>query len=132
MTANIWNKDKDWPTLEGWFRHSGGAPHVSHLPPLGMVVSDDDGPLLALWVYQAVGVGVCFPEWLVSRPGAGPFQKIKGVKLVLERLQHILKLEDYQLMRIAILDPRIARIAERLGFINLGPKVHYLLKETNS
>ena len=133
MKTRIWEEECDWPTIQNWFqRIDGGAPHVDHLPPLGIIAEDRDGPLAAVFAYQSLGVGVCFPEWCIVRPDAGIYRKLAGVGEALKALEKMLLLDDYTYLRIAILDERIARIAaKRFGFVNIGPKVHYLVKNLN-
>lgn len=132
IRVSLWDESQDWEMLKPWFLAAGGAPHVSQLPPLGLIAWDDEGALGAIWVYQSVGVGVCFPEWFICRPDAGPFQKLAAARQILNSLERLMTQEDYQLLRIAILDERIARIAQRrFGFVDVGPKVHYLLKKLN-
>ena len=131
MKVRLW-EDADWPTVEDWFHEHGGgpfAPHITQMPPLGLVVEDGEGLLAAVWAYQSLLVGVCFPEWLIARPGAPAFRILAGARLLLAKLEQCLLYDDYQVLRIVILDDRIARIAERrFGFVNIGPRPHYLMK----
>jgi hypothetical protein len=48
--------------------HNGVLPESS-LPPLGVLVSDSDGPACALWCFETYGSGVAWLEYPVTRPG---------------------------------------------------------------
>ena len=133
MTVRPWDREKDYPLIREWFEGNGSlGPHQSHLPPLGIVVEDEDGPLAAVGAYQSVGVSVAFPEWLVTNPDTKPKKKLRAVIIAMRGLERMLVAQGYEFQRIAIIDDRIAALAKsQLGFHNLGPKVHYLMKNTS-
>ena len=52
-----------------WMARHGEILHEGFLPPLGVIVERDGEAVCALWCYQSFGVGVCFLEYPLTRPG---------------------------------------------------------------
>ncbi len=67
----------DIPTLSDWWQARHGALAdfpVEMLPPLSVIVEDEEGPCFFISCYESFGVGVAFLEYPVSRPGMTPRQ----------------------------------------------------------
>ena len=63
----------DFPMAAQWWeQHGGGELKEASLPPLGIVVSDDSGPVSAVWCYESFGVPVGQLTFPVTRPGLAP------------------------------------------------------------
>jgi hypothetical protein len=54
-----------------WSQHTGDQLAQAALPPLGVLVSDGEGPIAALWCYECYGVPVAELAYPVTRPGLG-------------------------------------------------------------
>jgi hypothetical protein len=132
MKVRPWDREADYPLLKAWFEGNGSlGPHPSQLPPLGVVVEEDGEPIAAVGAYQSLGVGVAFPEWLITNPEIKPRKKLKAVITVMDALERMLVADGYDMHRAAIIDDRIANLAQKhLGFRDIGPKVNYLVKST--
>lgn len=127
-----WDVNSDKIIIQRWYEGNGSmGPHPSQLPPLGMVAYNDEYEIAAVGAYQSIGVGVAFPEWLVTNPEVGPFTKVKGVVAAMTALERALSKQGYQMKRISIIDERIANLAEKLlDYADIGPKVTYMVKNT--
>lgn len=65
-------QNADYETVsEWWRRHTGQLLPMAALPPLGVVVSDSEGPAAALWCFESYGVPVAELAFPVTRPGLG-------------------------------------------------------------
>ncbi len=90
------------------------------LPPLGVVVCDEFGPSAALWCYECYGVGVCFLEFPVSRPGQGVKRARTAFTFAVEACKALAGKSvepagEYHFFRAFTLPP-IARALKRMGF----------------
>jgi|GEM_PF-2997651 len=118
FTARLYGqKTGDYQLVSGWWRaRHGGALTETILPPLGVIVEDEKGPLAALWCYQTVGIGVCILEFAITRPNSSFKQSRKGLLMAAEACIQIAKAQgDYSYFR-AITTPAMARCMARLGF----------------
>lgn len=134
MEIRLWDRVQDYPMIKEWYQGCGSmGPHPSQLPPLGVVASDEEGEHAAVGAYQSLGVGVAFPEWLVTNPSTSTRRKLDAVITAMEGLELILVSQGYEMQRIAVIDDRIAKLAAKmLGYADLGVKVNYLVKNTTS
>jgi hypothetical protein len=63
-------RNADFMTIAEWWQiHTGQLLAQAALPPLGVVVSDAEGPAAALWCYECYGVPVAELAFPVTRPG---------------------------------------------------------------
>lgn len=126
------------PMLSGWWdAHGlkGGFPRAL-LPPLGIMVSDAEGPCAALWCYESFGVGVAFLEFPVSRPGlssrraADAFSTaVTGCMMMAGKLAQ--PPGEYRVFRSCTL-PGIARVMQRMGFaVDSTPRVSATILQSN-
>lgn len=103
-------------TLADWHR----ARHFSELspeilPPLGFVVSDENGLLAALFCYQSYGVGVAFIDVALSRPGLSFASAKEAFSMCIAAI--ILACADtHKLFRIHSGELAITRVLISLGF----------------
>lgn len=119
LTVRLYTPDDASMVAEWWDAREKPFPEAL-LPPLGVVVCDDSGPAVALWCYECYGVGVCFLEFPVSRPG----QSLSGVYRAFAYAVEACKMlagksvdppGEYHLFRAFTLPP-IARSLKRMGF----------------
>lgn len=107
----------DWPVVSSWWdMHAHGAAlHEGLLPPVGILVADETGPLCACWLYMAVNIGVCWLEYPVSKPGLSLSEAKEVFRLAVQALEKIAKTHDYNIMMAHTL-PGIARVMRGFGF----------------
>lgn len=118
MTIRDFNKEYDLPMVREWWRDHGHKDAFPErlLPPVGVVVQDDDGAdIAALWMYMAVEIGVCWIEYPVSAPGLNIVQTKEAFHTAIEGLTEIAKAHDYGVMIAHTIGP-IARMMEAFGF----------------
>jgi hypothetical protein len=71
LTATLF-RASDFELVARWWRqHTGDQLAQAALPPLGVLVSDGEGPMAALWCYECYGVPVAELAYPVTRPGLG-------------------------------------------------------------
>lgn len=127
-TVRAYTKD-DQEMVEGWYRsHRGlGELPVKLLPPLGVIVEDENGPAGALWCYECAGCPVAIPEFPIARPGLSMNQ----AKAVFVRaMEAVMALAGkgwepqgvYSVFR-AWTTPPIFRQLKKMGFITTGSDV---------
>jgi hypothetical protein len=103
----------DFQMVTGW-RDGHGVPVLPEtiIPPLALI-SECDGEAMAFAVcYQSYGIGVCFLEWLTTRPGI----PLKDARVALEHVIRALAectKETHGLM-FGYCVPALAREAKRL------------------
>ena len=121
----------DFPLVnEWWITHKKGGFAVALLPPLGVMVEDESGPVGALWCYEPAGVGVGFLEFPVTRPGCSA---AKAKTVMAYALATIMGLAgkfydppgEYNVFRACTTGP-IARFLRRLGFHPDGETVNLI------
>lgn len=63
-------RSANFPLVAAWWQaHTGQALAEASLPPLGVLVSDEEGPCAAVWCYECFGVPVAELIYPVARPG---------------------------------------------------------------
>ena len=115
---------EDAGLVSSWWDARREPFHQAMLPPLGVVVCDDNGPAVALWCYECYGVGVCFLEFPVSRPGQSLSAVYRAFAYAVEACKMLAGKSveppgKYQFFRAFTL-PTIARSLKRMGF-NVEP-----------
>lgn len=109
---------RDAEAVASWWREHGNGPFpFSILPPVGVVVERDGEAVAACWLYLALGVGVCWLEHPVGKPGLAPFVLVEAFRHVVNALERVAAAHDYGVM-FAHAIPPIARVMGRLGFIS--------------
>ncbi len=108
----------DWDLVSNWWdAHAHGSHLVEPmLPPVGIIIEHDGQPACACWLYMAVGIGVCWVEHAVSRPGLKLREAKEAFRLAIHALEVIAKSHDYGVM-IAHTLPAIARTLRGFGFM---------------
>jgi len=98
-----------------WQAHGQGEFSARLLPPVGVVAERDGAPAAACWLYLAAGIGVCWLEYPVSRPGLGLGEAKAAFADVVAALEDVARAHDYGVMIAHTLAP-IARVMRGLGF----------------
>ena len=86
----------------------------------GCVVSDENGPVTALFAMMTVGVGIAWFERLVSRPGLHYKATRRAGALAYGWMEEYVKEFDYHLCFAHLGDVRMGRELSRLGFVEMG------------
>lgn len=108
----------DAAMIAAWHRgHGGGAGPFPFalLPPVGIVIEHEEAPVAACWLYMAVGVGLCWLELPVSRPGLPLREAREAFRLGIAALEQIAQTHDYRVM-MAHTTLSIARALRGFGF----------------
>lgn len=107
---------QDAQMVSAWWRaHGQGAFPFQMLPPCGIVAEIGGKPVAAIWMYMAVGVGICWLEWPVSLPGLSLAESKEAFTQLVEAMDMVAASHNYGLMMAHTLPP-IARIMKGLGF----------------
>jgi len=122
MEVRPYDHETDYPILRGWWRawNPEDADPAHTLSPFGGVVEDDEGPIMAGFVYMSVGCGVCFFDRMVGRPGCLPVDLRDAAQFLIEYLQIFAVGNDYKLAYARIERDGMVRELEKLGFCTIG------------
>lgn len=124
LPVRPYSPETDAATLEEWHRVHERAPWLPQfLPPLGVVVEDEDGKLLgACWLHLSVGLGLGFLESPVSRPGLSLSEAAAVFRFALGALVTAARVHNYNVL-VAHTLPGIARFLKSCGFVDGDPKL---------
>jgi hypothetical protein len=115
-----------------WFAEHKEAPMPDvGLPPLGVVVSDAQGPCAALWCFETYGTGVAWIELPVTRPGLSLREAENAIAFAILGITQIAG-KSYEPPAVfrrfrACCPPAMARTLKHLGFIESEPRANLLL-----
>jgi hypothetical protein len=111
-------EEADYPMLvEWWQAHEASVPPIGVLPKLGVICTRNDEPVAALWLYMDNSVGVCFAEYLVTRPKLKLAESRMAAKVMFDYLKTTAAGFGYFLMRVVTTKP-IARFMRQEGFVS--------------
>ena len=137
IQLRLFDREKDYPVLEGWWRgHGWDAVPLVVLPPCGVVVYDViDGvqtDLCAGWLYMTLGTGLSFMEWVVSNPEASVsgLRTARAITEMVKFLRARAAENDYGIMMTASNNNGLIRLYERAGFRTTDSKLTHLLMLT--
>jgi hypothetical protein len=107
----------DYQLINGWWHARHKEPLAETiLPPLGVIIMAGGEPIAALWAYECFGVGVCFLEHPITRPGLSIAQAKAALRLAIEACVQVAKSHgDFALFKCYTI-PGIAHVLPRLGF----------------
>ena len=114
--------ESDHDMVNDW-RRSRGYPAVPEhvLPKLGVIVEAVEGgevtPLASAHLYMDNSVGVCWPEWLTTRPAMPVGRSREALRLALQFLEARVE-GDYSIMVARCYDI-LAAECEKLGYKRL-------------
>lgn len=109
----------DLATAAGWAEAHGATFAPAILPKLGVVASDESGPVAMCWLHMDNSVGVCWPEMPVSRPGLSFRAARRAFLFIMEFLEQEAKRLDYGVM-IVHTTPVLARALTGFGFTEVS------------
>lgn len=122
----------DLPMICRWWSEHEGCPMPQvPLPPLGVVVMDECGPVAALWCWETYGVGTAWIEMPVTRPlldYAGAATALAFAVLALTKLagKGYEPEGEFHHFRVCC-PPAYARNLKRLGFVESAQRSNLLL-----
>ncbi|RBP37009.1 hypothetical protein DES53_115150 [Roseimicrobium gellanilyticum] len=109
----------DYQMISEWREgHNVGPLPETVIPPLALVCERDGEPMAFACCYQSYGIGVCFLEWLITRPGLNLAEARLALEHVIRAIAACTK--DTHALMFGYCVPALAREAKR----NLGFKGH--------
>lgn len=121
----------DFQLVEEWGKSHGCVHFVETLlPPIGLMVEDDHGPIAVAWLHLSAGIGVGIVEHLFTRPGLDLRQAGDAVGHLIGCLKLIARSHDYGVL-MAFTHPGIARAAMQHGFVRANTNLTQLLLRTD-
>jgi hypothetical protein len=123
---------EDRPMLDEWWAyHKEAKMHAIRLPPLGIIVEDDAGPVAALWCYETFGTGVAWLAVPVTRPQldyARASTVLAFAIMAMTQLAGTGHEPKGQFTCFRVIGPKsMGRLLERLGFTHQPDRTNYFL-----
>ena len=116
MEIHSYSQADHGETVAAWWEAHNERPFQSAmLPPVGVVATDDSGLVAACWLHLSAGVGVCFIENPVTRPGLTVVEARDALTALLAALEAVALTHDYGVM-VCHTMPAIARYLRGKGF----------------
>lgn len=132
LTLTGYSNATDRQMICGWFAAHNEAPMPDvGLPPLGVVVSDAQGPCAALWCFETYGTGVAWVELPVTRPGLSLREAENAIAFAILGITQIAGKSyeppaEFRRFR-ACCPPAMARTLKRLGFVESAQRSNLIL-----
>ena len=116
----------DFQMVEEWGRSHGCVHFVETLlPPVGVIVEDEQGPIAVAWLHLSAGIGVGIVEHLFTRGGLGFREAGDATGYLIGCLKEIARAHDYGVL-MAFTHPPIARAAMQHGFVRANTNLTQL------
>lgn len=108
--------------IMSWFKSYGVADRImpGTMSPFGGVVIDEEGPVMAGFLYLSVGCSVCFVERLTARPGNTPGVARLAGAVLFGFLVELARQHGYEHLYANAERPALACEMEDLGFTILA------------
>jgi hypothetical protein len=105
----------DYQMISEW-RKAHKVPELPEtiIPPLAVIAEMDGEPIAFAVCYQSCGIGVCFLEWLTTRPGLTATLAREALRHVIGGIEACTK--DTHGLMFGYAPGQIAREAKRFGF----------------
>lgn len=105
----------DYQMISEWRRvHKAPELPETIIPPLAIIAECDGEPIAFACCYQSYGIGVCFLEWLTTRPGLRALQAREALAHVIGGIEACTK--DTHGLMFGYAPGQIARESSRFGF----------------
>lgn len=115
---------------EWWLARGDGALPPEILPPDGVVVTGEDGGLVASgFAYFPTGAAVVMLDWFVVRPGMRAHDTRRALRAVLAALERLARSRGTKWAMGATPYRAFAREALACGFSEAGPPTIHLVKQ---
>lgn len=108
----------DYPIVKEWWEGNGIPVFPADaLSPVGFIADVDDMDIAAVWIYMAVGVGVCWKGGFVVNPEASDRNKVKAFNVLDEVAVNYLLDNNYGVMVESYVQDSLVRLAQKRGAI---------------
>lgn len=129
MNTRLIKNATDFPLIEQWWRARGVYDFAaSWLPPVGVIAEDENGPVAAVWLYMALGVGVAWMAHQCTNPAVSPIKGARGLSQCVGALQAIALAGDYHVVMTITASRGMDSFWKREGFATNHAGVSQLIK----
>ena len=109
---------EDYPIVKEWWEGNGLPVFpADSLSPVGFIADDQDMDVAAVWLYMAVGVGVCWKGGFVANPDASDRKKVEAFNALDEVAVNYLLDNNYGVMVESYTQPSLVRLAQKRGAV---------------
>jgi len=124
---DIYDESTHYEMLESWWKgHEWEPVNPQLLKPLGLVITIENQPVAAGFIYPIAGCGLALLEWVVSNPEAKPFCVVKGMKQLIDYTKDWCKDNDYQILLSACKNRGLLKLYQKNGFTKLDEGITHL------
>jgi len=119
MKTRIFDPE-DYPIVKQWWE-ANGLPvfPLASLSPAGFMADDEDMDIAAVWVYMAVGVGICWMGGFVWNPEASDRKKVEAYHALSEVVENYVQDNNYDIVVESYTNTQtsLIRLAQKRGAI---------------
>lgn len=117
MTVSPYNAADHYPTITQWWRAHDTAPIPREvLPKLGVVVYQEERPILSAWASMDNSTGLAFYLWPTGNPAASPRQIKAALQHSVAYLSEVVRSLGYHTFIAGTHRRSVARQLSILGF----------------
>lgn len=129
ITLRLFDKEKDYSTVENWWKgHGWDAVPVAILPKLGVIAEDKGKAVAAVWLYMDNSVGVSIMEWFIADPEGSGKSIVYSHRLLCEFLKEEATRMDYGIMLTTCKQASLVKLCEKSGFLKTDEGMTHLMK----
>jgi len=134
MKARKWNLDNDYETLKKWWEDwEFGVVPLEVLPPLGIMIENNEGPICAAGLYVGTGTKFCIMEWLIKDKHSSLKESHRAIQLCINEVIKLAKDNDCTLMYTVTGDDSLMKRYTRLHGMKLTENnVRTFIKDLNN
>lgn len=124
--------DRDYETVCSWWSgHGNYCPELGLLPPCGVIATIDGQDAGAVWMYKALGCGVCHAHWLVMRPGNSIAVSRAAGRAMWSFLKSEAISQGYGVIFGYISDPRLEQELNKMDFHTINKGITGMISVAN-
>lgn len=101
---------------EWWKAHDWTPPHSYMLSPTGILVSEDDMPLVGGWYIQTNSL-TALAEWIVKNPKASARQCNMALDVLYDTLESLARTDGYKVLITLLNHPKFEEYLENREYI---------------
>tara|TARA_B100001287_G_C22667606_1_gene523632 strand:- start:480 stop:968 length:489 start_codon:yes stop_codon:yes gene_type:complete len=134
LKSRLWNLDNDYDTLVKWWKDwNFGKVPLEVLPPLGIMIENDNGPICAAGLYVGTGTKFCIMEWLVKDKNASLKDSHKAIQMCVDQVMELAKENGCTLMYTVTADDALEKRYTRMHGMTLAETgVRTYIKDLNN
>lgn len=107
----------DMSMIAGWWKAHGWEPlPPESLPKNGLLVVDEQGPLVAAWLYRTDSA-IAWLEWFVRNPDATRERMQGAIEKLVDYACLLAQVNKFKLMFVAARNDSLLRKLESAGFV---------------